>query len=297
MDRPPCIRLVNRSTPRGLPRTSHLLWWPLAALVALLVAAELAAGAAGGGEAWSQAAGNAWYLGWGAWVAWLCRRHGISLRRLLGRPRGRRAWGYVAMALPLLLLSAGLFLLQMVLASWVAPETVRGWLADDQATGAAPLAGALSLLASVALAPAVEELVFRGVLLRSWTRRRGRTAALLGTAALFAVLHPGDLVGSFVFGIVLGIIRLRTRTLLVPIACHALFNGLAEVLSAGPGGPEGGSLTIDGLRSFWWAGAACVAAASLVLWIFLRRTLPRRRPSTDGRSTGLAHRSREAGDE
>jgi membrane protease YdiL (CAAX protease family) len=278
----------------SLPRASQLVWWPFAALLALLVAAELAADAAGGGEAWSQAAGNAWYLGWGAWAVWLCRRHGISIRRLVGRPRGRKAWGYVAMALPLLLLSAGLFVLQMVLASWVAPEMVRGWMADDQAADAAPLAGALGLLASVALAPAVEELVFRGVLLRSWTRRRGRTAALLGTAALFAVLHPADLVGSFVFGVVLGIIRLRTRTLLVPIACHALFNGMAEVLSAGPGGAEDGALTIDALRSFWWAGAACIAAASLVLWIFLRRTLPRRGPSPDGRSTGLTHGSREA---
>ena len=264
--------------PTGLPRTSQLVWWPFAALLVLLVGTELAADLLGGGDAWTEAAAGAWYLGWGAWALRLCRRHGIGLRRLVGRPREPAAWGYVAMALPLLLLSAGLFVLQMVLASWVAPEAVREYLAGGQTVGGAPLAGALNLLATVAIAPVVEELVFRGVLLRSWTLRRGRTAAILGTAALFAVLHPGDLVGSFVFGVVLAVIRLRTRTLLVPIACHVLFNGLAALMGAGatPGGADS-ALTIEALRAYWWAGAACIAVSAPILWLFLRRNLPRRR--------------------
>lgn len=271
---------MHATEPPSLPRTSQLVWWPLAALIVLLIAGGLAADAAGGGEEWNQVAATLWYLGWGTWVVFLCRRHGIGIRRLVGRPPRRPgAWGYAAMAFPLLLLSVGLFWLQVVIASTVAPEWVQGWLGDEPGAPGppSPLTIALDLLGSVALAPVVEELVFRGVLLRSWTRRRGRTAALLGTAALFAVLHPSDLLGSFVFGVVQGVIRLRTRTLLVPIACHVLFNVITVLLGADFGTTPGGTLTMNDMRRLWWVGAACVAAAAPFLWIFLRLNMPHRR--------------------
>ncbi|MET0399762.1 MAG: type II CAAX endopeptidase family protein [Longimicrobiaceae bacterium] len=271
---------MHATEPLSLPRTSQLVWWPLAALIVLLMASGLAADVAGGGEEWNQVATTLWYLAWGTWVVSLCRRHGIGMQRLIGRPpRRASAWGYAAMGFPLLLLSTGLFWLQLVLALAVTPEWAQEWLGDEpDALGhPSPLTAALDLLGSLALAPVVEELVFRGALLRSWTRRRGRTAALLGTAAIFAVLHPGDLLGTFVFGVVQGVIRLRTRTLLVPIACHVLFNGLTALLSADFVTFPGGTLTMDDMPRLWWVGAVCVAAAAPFLWIFLRLNMPRRR--------------------
>ncbi|HEX7240508.1 MAG TPA: CPBP family intramembrane glutamic endopeptidase, partial [Longimicrobiaceae bacterium] len=217
---------MTSSSP-AYPRARHLLGWPFAAGLAGIVAAEMFGSSMADG-AWRSVAIPAWYAAWGGWAVWLCRRKGIGLRRLVGRwPGERAAWRYVGMALPLLLLSTGLFLLQVAVAARMAPERVHDWLAEDPTAPAASTASsALELLAVLALAPVVEELVFRGVLLPGWSRRRGRRTAVLGTAALFAMLHPTDLLGSLVFGVVLAAIRLRTRTLLVPIACHALFNAL-----------------------------------------------------------------------
>ena len=265
------------STPPGYPRARHLLGWPFAAGLVLVVAAELTASARGN-RAWNPVALPAWYLVWGGWVVWTCRRNGIGLRRLVGQwPRREAAWGYVGMALPLLVLSAGLFLLQAAAAAWAFPELIEEFIAEDPAgeTGPTLASSVLQILVAVAIAPIVEELAFRGVLLRSWSRRRGRRAAVLGTAALFAVLHPTDLLGSFAFGVVLAAIRLRTRTLLVPIACHVLFNALVSLVSTGAPAvledPDSSALTPDELRSMAWVGVACLAVALPALAVFLRR--------------------------
>ena len=254
-------------------RVRDALGWPLAALVALLVGAELAGSTARG--AWSEGAQALRYVGWGFWIVRLARRQGGGLRRFLRRPRASRAWMNVAMALPLFVLSVGLIWLQLVAVSWAVPEQLGGWLADDPAQPAAgALAGVLEVVTAVALAPVVEELAFRGILLRDWSRRWGRTTAVLATAALFAVLHPADLLGSFVFGVVLATIRLRTGTLVVPAACHALYNALGTLLGVGDtdAAPvEASAFTLHELRGMWWIGAVAVAAALPVVIAFLRR--------------------------
>lgn len=75
----------------------------------------------------------------------------------------------------------------------------------------------------------MEELVYRGALL-GWTARlTGPRIALLGQAAVFGLAHGGaDVGGSPVLlmlalglgGLIAGVIRLRTRSLLLPIAWH-----------------------------------------------------------------------------
>jgi membrane protease YdiL (CAAX protease family) len=261
---------MEEASPVRRIRARGLLGWPLLAAVLLLGAAEAAA-RWHPHPAWSSAAVAAAYAAWGGWIVVSCRRHGVAARRLgLRPPRERKAWRYLGLAAPLLVLSVGLISLQIAIVSWLAPELFRGYLDGAQTPAAAPslLAGALDVLAVVILAPVVEEVAFRGAILASWSRRRGHARAVLGTAALFALLHPGDLVGTLVFGLVLAAIRLRTGTLWIPIACHALYNGVITLLSAGSG--PSAAATAEQLREAWWIGAACVAAAAPVLFFALR---------------------------
>ena len=65
----------------------------------------------------------------------------------------------------------------------------------------------------------------------------GPTGAVIITAALFGVLHltQYDIYGVtqiFIFGIVLGIIRLKTKSLWNTIAVHASWNFLTIVYAA-----------------------------------------------------------------
>lgn len=92
----------------------------------------------------------------------------------------------------------------------------------------------LGLVASVAIgAPLVEELFFRGLLLRSLQRRLPDGAVVVLSAVAFGLAHgsnlPADAVllvilSLTVFGAVLAVLAIRTGRLGPGIVAHALFN-------------------------------------------------------------------------
>jgi membrane protease YdiL (CAAX protease family) len=87
----------------------------------------------------------------------------------------------------------------------------------------------------VVLAPLAEELLFRGLILRSLLRRTGAGAAVAISAAVFAGVHLLDpntaslLVPLAGLGVVSGIRAVRTGELSQSILLHAGFNLLSAV--------------------------------------------------------------------
>jgi len=134
----------------------------------------------------------------------------------------------VALAVQLLVLPAIGFLLRPLLGE---PE-VSGPVEDllDKAQGLA-FAG---LILSVAVgAPIVEELFFRGLLLRSLQRRLPDWAAVAVSAVAFGIAHGSALpldavvlvmVSLTVFGAILAVMAIRTGRLGPSIVAHACFN-------------------------------------------------------------------------
>ncbi len=99
-----------------------------------------------------------------------------------------------------------------------------------------PVGVAMTVLVVVVLAPIAEEIVFRGVLLPSLDRHWGVRVAVVGSSALFALMHvtPYAIVPIFVFALALGVLFVRTGSLWVCIVAHVLFNatGLAALYAA-----------------------------------------------------------------
>ena len=97
-----------------------------------------------------------------------------------------------------------------------------------------PWARAQFIVFAVIVAPIAEEALFRGILLPLLVRRLGAVLGLGLVAIGFAALH-GD-VGSFpglaVLSVALSLAYVRTGTLLVPMAMHALFNAANLALVA-----------------------------------------------------------------
>ena len=97
------------------------------------------------------------------------------------------------------------------------------------------VAGAALVLAVAVMAPLTEEIVFRGVLLRALLRKYGENAAVLISAAGFAVVHlldPGSYLivpALFVVGVVLAALRMQRDTLGLVIMVHVGFNLTAVV--------------------------------------------------------------------
>lgn len=80
----------------------------------------------------------------------------------------------------------------------------------------------------VVLAPLSEELVFRGFIYGGLRKRVGKLLALLLTSLAFAVVHFQFHWAMFsqimLLGIILALIYEKTRSLIVPILAHSLYN-------------------------------------------------------------------------
>jgi membrane protease YdiL (CAAX protease family) len=100
---------------------------------------------------------------------------------------------------------------------------------------ASPVARIVVFTILVVVAPVLEELLFRGVLLSRLRRSMSASSAILVSAAVFAAIHLIDpnarfvVPGLFVIGIVLGYQALRTGRVGLCIATHAGVNLVAAI--------------------------------------------------------------------
>ena len=103
----------------------------------------------------------------------------------------------------------------------------------------------LGFVAVGLLAPLVEEIVFRGAILRALLQWFSRAwVAILVSAVFFALIHanPAQMPHSFVVGILLGWMYWRTRSILPGMVYHFVNNAVAYVMAnvvADPNAPLG----------------------------------------------------------
>ena len=138
--------------------------------------------------------------------------------------------------------SLGLFEVQYAL--WAPPA---GYLEQFQRLHEAlrprNAADALLSVVAIALAPAIcEELLLRGIVLSSLRPALGGAGAIVASAALFALIHWDLYRAAFTFtlGVALGILRVRTGSLLAPVLAHALVNTITFVAAPFTDDPSGG---------------------------------------------------------
>jgi len=229
--------LLARPTPRwGLP---DALWCWLAGLVAVQLAAIV--GQAFGVDPYStgtefalfvpaQAAGT---IGCALFVS---KQRGVgTLRRDFGFTLRPRDW-------PALLIGLSLQICALVLLTPITQlahlhhEPQR--LVEQAKDVTSPVLLVVIVFATVMAAPAVEELVFRGLLLRALLRRTTEGWSIGISALAFAAVHvlfdPGAgyvFPGLFGLGIVLAVVAMRDRSLSRPILIHAGFNVVAVALT------------------------------------------------------------------
>jgi exosortase E/protease (VPEID-CTERM system) len=89
---------------------------------------------------------------------------------------------------------------------------------------------AFRVAGTVLVVPIVEELFFRGYLLRkaSTLLYNNHLAAVLLTSVLFALLHS-NIILAFAAGVLFGYVRIRTGSLVNAMACHSLCNACIAV--------------------------------------------------------------------
>lgn len=213
-------------------------------------------------------------------------KSGASLRLLVGRRPDATAVGWAMLTgLALFGVSFGFLYAVYFPLSYVAPDLVQWWVIEAPiviSTGAdrdVP-ANVINLVLVSVIAPFVEEVFFRGLLLPAWVLRFGRRWAVILVSMLFAVLHV-EILGGFLFGAVTAMTYLNTGALSLPIIIHITNNmlaigaTLAALLIFGPV-----ELSLADFRASWLLGVIGFVGGAPLLVAVLRR-MPSRRSATE----------------
>lgn len=84
----------------------------------------------------------------------------------------------------------------------------------------------------VILAPIVEEIVFRGILLRRVSFKFGVRKGIILSSIVFAILHPGlGHIFSFIAGVIFSLIYLKYNNILISTITHMCYNFLYFIVT------------------------------------------------------------------
>lgn len=146
--------------------------------------------------------------------------------RALFHPAGHSlAATMTLVSVPILLMVPGLVFLAGAANSIV--QYLFPMTADDVARFEEQMApGIVPILFACVAAPVLEEMLFRGVILRSFLRQYSRTFAILWSSALFGFAHLNlyQMMTAMAIGIVAGWLYERCRSLWPCILLHASYN-------------------------------------------------------------------------
>jgi uncharacterized protein len=125
---------------------------------------------------------------------------------------------------------------------------------------------------AIAVAPIVEEFVFRGLIQWKLERRLGAVAGILAAAALFALVHalPWVLPLHLFLGTVFGFAVYATRSIWTGVILHAANNTVALVGVVVEGGepPPTGTLWQAGVTAdLLGSGAALLFSVAAAFWV------------------------------
>jgi uncharacterized protein len=144
----------------------------------------------------------------------------------------RQVWFFV----PLIIMTFGVIWVTILVFNTISPELAEwyfDWLNSAELFDIGPdtslLQYGLIFFVVAVFAPLVEEIIFRGIMVERFGAKYGFKSAVILSSFLFGVLHM-DVIGAFVFGLVLSILYLRTRSLLLPFLVHAANNGAVMLL-------------------------------------------------------------------
>jgi len=217
------------------------------------------------------------------WVVGRCRMRGLPLRYLVGSlPVGYPWPAFLGLMASVFLFSLGAFQLSYYGLSWITPSLVESTLERPLLLSAAETAtpglyNGLRLFSVLVVAPVTEEFLFRGILLHRWGSKWGLGSAVVLTSILFGLLHS-NLVGLFVFGVVMALLYLHSRTLWVPILAHALNNAIAPGLELATS-PDRTAMAVTSLEEFrasWWVALLLVLLSAPWVGRYIYRSWPRR---------------------
>ncbi|NML34719.1 CPBP family intramembrane glutamic endopeptidase [Paraburkholderia antibiotica] len=208
-------------------------------------------------------------LAYGVGFAVLLDQNGLTYRGLVEGDRFSWRSTLGLFLLPVLLITPGLLVVENLL-QWV---TVQWFPLSDARREAGYYFitdGLSSVFLVCVIAPVVEELLFRGIFLRSFLRQYSSSRAIVYSALIFGLAHMNvyQFVVAFVVGLLIGWMYERTRSLIPGMLLHAFYN-TAVTLTALRCGPDVRAVCGEwGMPFMWYPTALAIGVPGA--WLLFR---------------------------
>ena len=208
-----------------------------------------------------------------AYIAFVVIHNKLSVRALIGQiPSGYNWWPIVLLAIGGLLYSLGAIAVIIYPIFQLDSEFVNEVLAEELF----PESPLNLFIATVILAPLLEETIFRGLLFSRLTKKWGMAWGIIVSSLAFGFLHM-DPIGAFVFGVITCVLYVRTKTLLIPMALHALHNLIVWVITvADESGEMGASIDSEFITQLAYVGLIGMILGAPIVFTLLGRWWPSR---------------------
>lgn len=183
------------------------------------------------------------FLFYGLISLWIIRnfsREKVNYGKFFGHLPPNYNWLYLFIIIfGVIILSLGLGELSRYILSTIDPTMLNefpstSFFYNQSETPLAPLLNYIEFIFAVIIAPIVKKILFRGVMLHRFTIKWGIKWAILASSIIFALFHA-DIIGAFIFAVVMCILYIKTASILVPIAAHIINNLLTygfEILTS-----------------------------------------------------------------
>jgi hypothetical protein len=218
------------------------------------------------------------------WCLDRCRKSQINFQQILGKlPNLQRLFYLLLLFIPLILFSLGsgrfYYAFVNLFFPSVGQEIGQQQIFAGEAETYVPLIyNLIQIFSIVIIAPIVEEILFRGIILQRWSTKWGVRRGIIFSSLAFGVLHF-NIIGLFMFGVVMSLLYLKTRTLFIPMIVHALNNFGAIILEIFVSrlGDRMAKSDLEIVSSSNSLGIICLSLSLPLLVIFFYKTWPSKR--------------------
>ncbi|EOP74682.1 CAAX amino protease [Bacillus cereus VDM006] len=207
------------------------------------------------------------------WLYLKTRKNNVIFTSFFDKP-SRLNWKIIIVATAMgMIFAFGVSFIQLYILAHLVPDFLMGVLSDDSVIDmSSTYTKIFSFISACIFAPIMEEVIFRGFFLQRMTFKWGIKRAVIVSSLIFGLGHF-DVVGAFVFGVVMCLLYIKTKNIWTNIAVHALNNCIATTIQLTSGEGTDDVISIAELQgqSNLWIGLVVILISLLWLAPFIRK--------------------------
>ncbi|WP_242217557.1 CPBP family intramembrane glutamic endopeptidase [Bacillus cereus group sp. BfR-BA-01380] len=206
------------------------------------------------------------------WLFYKMKKHNAAFTSFFDKPSSI-PWRLILMATAMgMIFSFGISFIQFYILAQLIPNFLVDLLSDgnaiDMSTTSTKI---LSVISACIFAPIMEEVIFRGFFLNRMAYKWGMKRAIIISSLIFGFGHV-DVIGAFLFGVVMCLLYIKTKSLWTNIIVHALNNTVVSIIQfSDSSAHEPAKIAELQAQSNLWIGLVIIIISLLWLVPFIRR--------------------------